>query len=46
MVDKNKQAPIPEKTGSAPQPPQREVKTSEQRDPTFVRGTIDPATKK
>jgi hypothetical protein len=45
-MDKSKPAPIPEKTGSA-QPPQREAKTTERRDdPTFVRGTADPTTKK
>lgn len=40
-MDKSKQPPLPEKTGSARPKPQ-----TEQPEPKFVRGTIEPTTKK
>lgn len=47
-MDKTKAPPIPEKTTAAPkEEPPRKVETQQQSpDPTFVRGTIDPPTKK
>jgi len=38
-MDKTKKPPIPDKTKSKEEPPQKT-------DPQFVRGTIDPPTKK
>jgi hypothetical protein len=38
-MDKTKRSPLPEKTGAPKEP-------SKQADPKFVRGTIDPPTKK
>jgi hypothetical protein len=39
-LDKTKKPPIPEKSGKAPEPKPAST------DPRYVRGTIDPTTKK
>lgn len=45
MVDKAKESPLPDKTGSLKRDEQPTEKRSTA-DPTYVRGTIDPPTKK
>ena len=42
-MDKQAKSPLPPKTGQPKEEPQREKQSA---DPTFIRGTIDPPTKK
>lgn len=44
-MDKTKAPPIPDKTASQPKEGAK-TETRSPRDPQFVRGTIDPTTKK
>jgi hypothetical protein len=42
-MDKDKKSPLPEKTATVKEAPKLDKQS---RDPQFVRGTIDPPTKK
>lgn len=45
-MDKTKQPPLPDKTTEAKEKPTKNLDKQSTRDPQFIRGTIDPPTKK
>jgi hypothetical protein len=45
-MDKKAKSPLPPKTGQVEEDNQRQTPPQRSADPTFVRGTIDPPTKK